>query len=175
MPCHVIAILWSVHMCRSNTTDLTVCQKRGKKAQQKEGERERKGERMKKKLPPFKGNLANPDAHWERVGGGGGGGWRGALGRRERSYRGREIDNPAQGGGQDRSVHGTSGEAARAVDASGPAPTPRVGLSFPHVQAGLHTVHGPLKRALDSPRPAATGNGPHCTFLARDSPIKMYA
>ena len=62
-------------------------------------------------------------------------------------------------------VHGTSGEAARAVDASGPAPTPRVGLSFPHVQAGLHTVHGPLKRALDSPRPAATGNGPRCTFL----------
>ena len=62
------------------------------------------------------------------------------------------IDNPAQGGGQDRSVHGTSGEAARAVDARGPAPTPRVGLSFPHVQAGLHTVHGPLKRALDESR-----------------------
>ena len=43
-----------------------------------------------------------------------------------------KVDNPSQGGGQDRSVHGSSGEAARAVDASGPAPTPRVGLSFPH-------------------------------------------
>ena len=39
---------------------------------------------------------------------------------------------PAQGGGQDRSVHGTSGEAARA--ASGPAPTPRAGLPFPNAK-----------------------------------------
>ena len=45
-----------------------------------------------------------------------------------------EIGNPAQGGGQDRSVHGTSGEDARAVDASGPAPTPRAGLPFPHAK-----------------------------------------
>ena len=45
-----------------------------------------------------------------------------------------DIGNPAQGGGQDRSVHGTSGEAARAVDASGPAPTPRAGLPFPHAR-----------------------------------------
>ena len=31
-------------------------------------------------------------------------------------------------------LYGTSGEAARAVDASGPAPTPRAGLPFPHAK-----------------------------------------
>ena len=35
----------------------------------------------------------------------------------------KDIVNPAQGGGRDRSVHGASGEAAKAMDTSGPAPT----------------------------------------------------
>ena len=58
------------------------------------------------------------------------------------------------------------------------SPTPRVGLSFPHarffwakVESWAKTkerlVQGPLKSGpwTCSPRPAATGNGPHCTIL----------
>ena len=42
-------------------------------------------------------------------------------------------------------------------------PTCQMPISFE--RSGPWTVHGPPKRALDSPRPAATGNEPHCTIL----------